>query len=658
MKLFKPAACAAFVLGSLSTHAATEDVFQALPNDTIAALRINLSKENLNAIKNETQLGKMFSDPKRIDKLKNIFEEALKKEGEYDEYKKNLNEFGLKDRDLHTLLNSKFGFSFSLSDKVANKNMGLIFMWLKNEPDLINRFYQAFGENYKLEKTEKRLDQNLADTDVITLLDQQNHEVSHMVNLGDGHLLLAIATDLNNKAISKDFESDDFGDSDISDDFEPQVFNKLHKMIREEAKFQVQFFQDGLADESLDGNTTSGNKMDDKAFAQLKELSEAHTSQLLAAKNGSGSDFYAKTMQKEGMRQNAPEGDLIFEAVADLQNIKMDAEAKAIFDKFGELSTLGTWLTYKENLMFSNLFVSLPENKRGYLELLNQPHIDGKPEAWVPKDLQTYSQVAMDLPYTWNKVKGIMIEENVPNANQIEAQVNTQLQMSFQSDLNTLLNSFGKKVEILEFKSNNPFESMTYNGSAAIVFEFNNPELMNKILMTLKGLASMSAPGTLIDSPLLGFNGFKIDPTKSNGVAFSVHYGKNKLVISLGEKTDERVVNLINTPPAYADTLVNSAEYNEFQSKYTPSKVLLSSFNDAGKTMAQLMSGINSSDMIGNLLQMAGEDDEMVELFNKFKEVLPKETEIANLFKLACSSANFSEHGLLIKSVSQLPQAK
>jgi hypothetical protein len=656
MKLFKPASCAALILSTLSAHAGP-DVFQSLPNDTVVAARLNLSQNNLKAIKQETQLGKLFSDPKRIEKIKNVFEDMLKKEGEYEDYKKNMNEFGLEDGDLHKLLNSRFGFSFATTDSIPNKNIGLIFMWVKNEPALINKFYSGFGDNYKLEKTEKRIDQELSDTNVISLLDQENSEVSHMINLDDGHLILAIATDLNAKSIQDDFDSDDFGDSDISDDFEPQKLSKLFSQIKSELKLQTQFFQDGFADEVSEGSDTSSPKMSDDDFAQLKEISEAYTSQLISAQKGPGTDFYAQTLQKEGMRQNTPEGDLIMEVVANLENIKMPANAKNIFAKFGKLSAVGTWLSYKDNLMFSNLFVSLPENQRGYLELLNQPHTDGKPETWVPKDLQTYSQVAMDLPYTWSKVKEILVAENVPNAAQIENQVNTQLQMSFQSDLNTLLKSFGKKVEIIEFKSNNPFQSTTYNGSAAIVLDFNNPELMNKILMTLKGLAGMSAPGTLIDTPLLGFNGFRIDPSKSNGVAFSVHYGKNKLIISLGDKTDERVVNLISTPPAYAESLANSAEYNDFHSKYSPDKVLLSSFNDAGKTMSQLVSGFNSGDMLENMA-LLGDTEEMTGYFNKLKTIIPSEDEIINMFKLACSSAHFSEHGLVFKSTSQLPEAK
>jgi hypothetical protein len=70
-----------------------------------------------------------------------------------------------------------------------------------------------------------------------------------------------------------------------------------------------------------------------------------------------------------------------------------------------------------------------------------------------------------------------------------------------------------------------------------------------------------------------------------------------------------------------------------------------------------LVSGFNSSDMLDQMALLGG-DDEMTEYFNKFKELIPSESEIINLFKLACSSAHFSEHGLVIKSTSQLPKAK
>ena len=619
---------------------AAKQAIESLPENTMMALRVNASKENIANIKNTTQFGKIFFDQKRLDGLKAVFESYLKEEGEYEKYRQSLTKLGLSDQDITNMIYSRFGVAFSLHEMDNKEQATTIYMWIKNDPQLTDKLFSGMQNTIESTDSKKRIDMDIAGLPSMMLLNKEKKEVSQIINAGNGYLVAVVGVPNSkiNANVNVNAKHDD------ADDFEAQSFSPF-------------FFKNSalnVASSLVANQASSANDLE--SFALIQETVNAQSSQFLTALNSDGSSFYQDSLNAPGMRENMPSGNNFIEIIGNIKNIPLDESQKADFQKMGALSSFGFWMNYDANKLNNKAFMSLPENKRGYLELLQQPPLDGQPAEWVPTDIQSYSQVSFDLPTIWKSVKTIMETEKPGTVGPMEQQANSQLQMMLQTDINSLLGAFGNVLHIVELPTDKAASKPLAMGRVALVLDIKDEAIMQRIFMSIKGMAGMMAPGAVSDTNLLGFSGIKLNEQFSQGQSFSIYQGSNKLVICLGNP-DEIILNALKNPPSGQDQLAENTKYREFMADKNVKDSMIFSYNNAAKALNDLM-GLLENANFGKQLEKQANLKGMENIFLELKKLTPKKEEITNILGHAMTQVRFTSQGLLLESISELPPAK
>ena len=642
MKFPKLSQLACYSMASLFAlnAAAAPSAFESLPEDTMMALRVNATRANIANMKESTQFGKIVFDQKRLDGLKAAFESYLKQEGEYDKYRESLSKLGLEDKEITEMIYSRFGLAFGFQEMAADKQATNITMWIKNEPTLIDKLFSGMQSSIESSDSEKRVDMEIAGRPSIMMLNKNDKEVSQIINAGNGYLIAIIGVpnaNLNMKNKSA-------GSTDDEPEFEAQSFSPF--FFKNSAISMVSAMSVGAP----------ASAVDLESFAQIQENVNRQASQFLESLGSDGSSFYQNTLAAPGMHSNKPSGNNFIEVVGNLKNMPLTGKQKTDFAKMGDLSSFGAWMNYEDNQLNSKAFMSLPENKRGYLELLNQPPLDGQPASWVPANIQSYSQMSFDLPKLWTGIKAIIESEKPGTSGAMEQQANQQLQMMLQTDLNSLLGSFGKVMHVLELPADTAAKNPLGMGRVAFVLDFENEALIQKLVMTIKGMAGMMMPGAINDANLLGFNGVKLNEQFTKGQSFSLYHGNKKLIICLGN-SDEFILNALKNPPAGQDQLLENKTYRDFMSdKHTKDSVIFS-YNNAAKAINDLIDLFEQADL-GSKIEKQANLKGMDKVFEDLKKLLPKKEEVVNILGHAMTQVRFTNEGLLLESISELPAAK
>lgn len=629
-------------MASLFTLNATAapSAFDSLPEDTMMALRINATRSNIANMKDSTQFGKIVFDQKRLDGIKAAFESYLKQEGEYNKYRESLSKLGLEDKEITDMIYSRFGVAFGFQEMSANKQSTNITMWIKNEQALIDKLFSGMQNSIESSDSEKRVDMEIAGRPSMMMLNKDDSEVSQIINAGNGYLIAIVGVPNANLKMNKQ----NTPSTDDEADFEAQSFSPF-------------FFKNSAISMASSLSVSAASAaVDLESFAQIQENVNRQASQFLESLDSQGSSFYQNTLASPGMRSNKPSGNNFIEVVGNLKNMPLTGKQKTDFAKMGQLSSFGAWMTYEDNQLNSKAFMSLPESKRGYLELLNQPPLDGQPANWVPADIQSYSQMSFDLPKLWTGIKAIIEAEKPGTSGLMEQKANQQLQMMLQTDLNALLGSFGKVMHVVELPADTEAKNPLGMGRVAFVLDFENEALIQKLVMTMKGMAGMMMPGAINDSNLLGFNGIKLNEQFTKGQSFSLYHGNKKLIICLGN-SDEFILSALKNPPSGQDQLIENNTYRDFMSnKHTKDSVIFS-YNNAAKAINDLMDLFEQADL-GAQIEKQANLKGMEKVYADLKKLLPKRDEVSNIFGQAMTQIRFTNEGLLVESISELPPAK
>ena len=615
--------------------------WNSLPEDTIAAVNINFSKEITDKIQINTNLGKKIFSKEKFAQLKQIIRDHASVNPEMAAGLAQMKSVGFDLDDIFNLFNNNMGFGV-IPGKAGEQKYYTILFWADFNDELINKIYKLVDDKAGEEK--KRNDIELDGEKVIHLF--AGKDSAHVMITRLGQRLVVSISDFDKSSKFGDFDEEDV--KALEDAFQKKSSTGTLQI----RPLQDEFVEGG--EDKVESLTKTA------ASAALGELLKGTTARFLMAQKGDGGEFASRLLAKPGVSNARPSGDMIIEGYLDIAKaIELSGEKPAELQMLGldKLEAIALWCALDGNKANTSFFVSSPAPRSGLMSLLDQPVTEALPAPWVPANVMNYSHMSFDFNILYNVVKkiaGAQLGAGAVDAQ--EKKANEFLNPFLNTDIKKLINSFGKKIYQLNFglemQTNTAASSDVVNAlpvdKTAIVLEFNNDEVMNKVLAMV---APFVAQEGFTRTQEQGFDGYRINLPMFKG---SVFYGKKKIVISIGEGTTETVLSALANPPQGADALLNSKKFIEFINQENPAKSAIFSYGDASKMAPMLYNAFSQMFTKDDILSEMANDKERA-FANDLMKLLPTETEVEGIFGTSHSLGMPIQSGFIFKASVELP---
>lgn len=613
--------------------------WNSLPEDTIAAVNVNFSKEVSDKIQNNTNLGRKIFSKEKFAQLKQVISNHASTNPDMAAGLAYLKAYGFGLDDMFGLLNNNMGMGVIPGTAGSQKYFTLLF-WADFNDELISKIYKFVDE--KAGEAKKRVDIELDGEKVIHLF--AGKDSAHVMITRIGDRLVVTISDFDKNSKYGEFSGDDV-----------QALEDAFQKKNSTGSLDIRPLQDEF-EEGAESQPVSGTKA--AASEALGELLKGTTARFLMAQKGDGGEFARRLLSKPGVANARPDGDMLIEGYIDIAKaIELSGENTAELEMIGlnNLEGVALWSALDGNKAKTSVFISSPKPRKGVLTLLDQAVTDALPPVWVPENVMNYSHMSFDFNMLYKVVKQIATSQLGAEAfNSQEQNANKGLTDFIGSDVKGLLNSFGKKIYQVNFgiemqKNANAsgLNALPVN-KTAIVIEFNNDDIMKQVL---EKAMVFSLQDGIERAKEHGFDGYRIKMPAFQG---SIFYGQNKIVISVGEETTEMILSALANPPKGADALINSKKFIEFIKSEKPEKSAVFTYGDASKMAPSVYSAM--SQFITRDTILADISNEREKAFaNDLMDLLPSESDVEGIFGISFSNGLPLESGFIFKSSVELP---
>lgn len=638
-KLLKVTAVVSLIPAALFAQKQTG--WNSLPEDTIAAVNMNFSKEVCDKIQNNTNIGKKIFSKEKIAQLKQVINNHASVNPEMAAGMAYLKAYGFGLDDIFGMFNNNMGVGVIPGTAGSQKYFTVLF-WADFDDELISKVYKFIDE--KGGEAKKRVDIELDGEKVIHLF--AGKDTAHVMITRLGDRLVVSISDFDKNSKYGEFSGDDV--KALEDAFQKKSSN---------GSLDIRPLQDEFV-EGADKQEVSGVKA--AASEALGELLKGTTARFLMAQKGEGGEFARRLLSKPGVANARPEGDMLIEGYIDIAKaIELSGENVSELEMLGlnNLEGIALWSALDGNKAKTSMFVSSPKPRKGVLTLLDQAVTDALPPVWVPENVMNYSHMSFDFNLLYKVVKQIATSQLGAQAfdNQ-EQSANLALQNFIGTDAKGLINSFGKKIYQvnfgLEMQKNASANAAGINAlpvnKTAVIIEFNNDDVMKQVIDKAMVFSLQEGIERAKEN---GFDGYRIKTPMFQG---SVFYGQNKIVISVGEETTELILSALSNPPKGADALINSKKFIEFVNSEKPAKSAVFTYGDASKMAPSVYSAL--SQFITRDTILADISNEREKAFvNDLMDLVPSESDVEGIFGISYSNGLPLESGFIFKSSIELP---
>lgn len=580
-----------------SSFAELKSPFESLPAETIAAFRFDNSPETLQQYVDNTKMGQLLFSDEKIAEYKAFIEQLIESEEKGGNFVQKLGEVGLELDDLYDMVASHIGAAVVDYPVPGHLSMPTVFVWAEMGDGVAERAFQALLEGSAENENIERID-----------LELPGGPGARVRNLSDGSSFLVA-----------------------------QLENRF-------------LFAIGHVREAVT----------DMEAAKVFETAELEAlGQFMNAQAGSGGEFYSNFYSDSGVSSVRPDYETRLEVLGDVQKLldfvpPQNRQAVDALDA-DAFTKVGIWSGFVDMEERSVLFLGAPSPREGVSKLFENEFFEFQPPAWVPSSVNTYTAASFDMmklyDFALETAKKFMPPE------QVEQQVamgNAQLQMTLQTDIPTLLSSFGKRIHVVEY----PIEIVSMEmgegksvdipqNSQAIVMDFTRPEILQAGMAMVGAMAQNPASGMqLVDE--MGFTGIRMSQPGQGNV--TIAHGLGKLVIAIGnESTSSRIFSTLTNLPEGEDALANDPELREYLSEAGVKPGMVFSYSQGDKMLKNLVPVLKS--VSDNMQSAAG--GENAELMEMLFELIPSEEELEGLLGIAFNRMYYNESGLILEGVNQ-----
>lgn len=568
---------------------------ESLPAETVAAFRIDNRPEVVAQYVEKTKLGKLLFSDEKIAQYKAFANELLESDEESASFVEKLGEVGLTTDDLFAMLNSDFGAAVALQEVDGFAPMPTLYFWAGMEQALCDRVFgavlKASGENEELE----RVDQELAGVNASRIRNKEQGD-SFLIAQLENRFLFAIGMPLDMTGVTAD-----------------------NAVVFEDAEWEA-------------------------------------LGMFIEAQRGAAGGFLSEFYGDAGINAVRPRFDSRMEVLADISKLLefVPAESAQMIDmlELGQFTKLGLWSGLVGMEERSVVFLGAPAPRSGFATLIENESFDFSPPEWVPANVNSYSVVSFDLLKLYDV--GVEIAKRLSDPVMVDQQIagaNEGLQQMLQTDIATLMGSFGKRFHMVDY----PIEVSTVNfmgqssevprAPQAVVVDFSRPD----ILQAAMGMAPMIAsdpngPVKIIEEQ--GFSGLRFQSPQGD---VTVAFGSGKLVFAVGsEGVSSRIFSALNNPPSGTDALVNDSGLREFVGRVGPKAGTGFSFAQGDNMLSNLVPVFK---MLGESLSTKSPED--AARVEDFSALLPTAEELKGVLGVVFSRFETNQHGLLIEGLNE-----
>lgn len=580
-----------------SSFAALNSPFESLPAETIAAFRFDNSPETLDQYVENTKMGQLLFSEEKIAEYKAFIEQLIESEEKGGNFIQKLGEVGLELDDLYEMLSSHIGGAVVDHEVPGHLSMPTVFVWAEMGDGVAERAFRAVlegsAENENIERTD---------------LELPGGPGARIRNLSDGSSFLV--AQLENRFLFA-----------IGNVREPISDMDAAKVFEE---------------------------------AELEALGQFMTAQI-----GSGGEFLGNYYSDAGVSSVRPSFEPRLELLGDVQALLnfVPPQNRQAFEavNINAFTKVGVWSGFVDMEERSVLFLGAPAPREGIAKLFENEFFEFQPPAWVPSSVNTYTSASFDMmklyDFALETAKKFMPPE------QVEQQVamgNSQLQMTLQTDIPTLLSSFGNRIHMVEY----PIEIVSMDvgegnsvdipqSSQVMVMDFSRPEILQAGMAMVSAMAQNPASGIQIVDEM-GFSGIRAKQPGQGSV--TIAHGLGKLVVAVGsEGTSSRIFSTLSTLPEGEDALANDPSLREYMADSGVKPGMLFSYSQGDKMLKNLIPVFKS--VSSNMrLASAGENAELME---ELFELLPSEEELEGLLGIAFSRMYYNEAGIVLEGINQ-----
>ena len=627
--------------------------WQALPAETLVAVRVPDGGGLIEALRQRTKLGAVMLSQERCDRIGELIRQAdpqawaLTVEG--------LEQRGLSTKDLFQLLSGETAFALLAEARPDRAPLMVALGWVTPGPDLAERLLNAVAGAVEDQAEAKN---------AVTRTDLKlgGHKVMHLVF---PHVTQPPGADQVRWEMGPDGKPVMIEPDQGAPDTEARVTDQIHLLIARlggRLVLAATFPQSGNeamplleADEEVDFDALTGIEQATGVFARF-----------LAAHGGDGGTFVDRIMAAPGLAAVLPDGDVALEMLGDFGAVyKLLAayddealqQALEVIQALGldRLGAAAYCLALDESLLRTGTFLAVPAPRQGLAGLLDQPALAPDPPVWVPADIMVYTQGSADLGAIYARIKETVIAA-FPDAAAMQYDMIEQTALNFlQTDPATLLGSLGHRHVMLSFvptvkKLQLPGREVEMPASRmAFVWEVTDEALWQRMIPALAASPMLQGAFELVEEQ--GFTGLR---SQQEALDAAIFLGKGHLVLALGPDVAERVLTALSHPPAGDAAFGNGKVMARVRQVERLEPGLMFQAGDMAIYFEKVMPLLlNTFKMMGMTGFPGGA--QTARLVQGLEEVLPSEQEAKGLMGVTGGDLFVNEHGLAGRSFAELP---
>ncbi|MBL4574952.1 MAG: hypothetical protein JKY51_02495 [Opitutaceae bacterium] len=572
---------------------------EALPENSLFAVRLENSEAMRKDLSEKTKLGALLFSPERIAAYKAYFSDLANSDEGFGSFVDELEEVGLTLDDLYGIISSEFGGGMALWDVTGFAPLPMLYLWLDTEPEMAEKVFNSILKSSVDSETVTREDQQVAGLDAARIRSNQ-----------DGSS--ALMTRLENRFL-----------------------------------FVIGFPSDGVYTEEL------GEAYEEAEVQALGSFIEAQ--------RGNEGGFLEAFLSEDEIVELRPEGHLYLEVLGDFQKMLPHflKDKEDLIHQLGldQLTKFAAWSSYEDKTVYSTLFLGAPVERKGLFSLVDQEAFDFQPPLWVPADLNVYSTAAMDFQSLYE----IVIEEAGAylEPGMLEQQLkffNTQIQQVLQTDIETIFSSFGNRLHMLEY----PMEIVEIREwvgvdeikvpapqqSIAMVIDFDQPEILARAISFASQFAANPMSGVEVFEEQ-GFHGIRLS---AGGAETVFAYGLGKLVFGQGSGAASKAFSLLKNSPEAEDALINGTQFREFMARSTPEEGIAFSYAYGDKQIENMISVL---DFFQQSL-FTEKNAEIPPELQALRDLFPEKEEFEDVLGSIFSRSYTNEDGVVAEGVTEL----
>lgn len=644
--------------GALVAQGPARPSWTCLPADTIAVARIPNAPAFYEAFRKQTRIGAMILADDRVKK----FMEIMAKYAEIDdeEVRRNLGQYDLNPDEWPKLFTGEMGVGITLRE--GDGLDPIIFLWFEPGDDLAGRLLLAMNKLVAEQEDgadmTKRVDLELAGIPVTRLT------------------MPEIEPDLSNVSLPEFPEGDD--DEDGPSDAEIEKWEEETERLTAQAPRtltgQTNVFVARMGGRIL-AAISSYSKVPEEALAPDADLAALsgveETTQafgrFLARHATDEPNEFAEVMKTPGFSEISDQGIPLFEFVVDPRpllsrgNSEIPEEVRAQSRAAGGES-LGPMI-FRSNLdgtiMRTSGFLSLPEPRVGVFKVFEPSSQSLDPPDWLPSNVLSYTRVHFDFAKAWNVVKDLALASAGEEFAKMLQQGDATLNLVLQTDILSLLGSFGDRHEFVTFEpaparlvdEGTPFDALGIaDRRMGLVWQTRDEALWKRIL-NLAANSSAQIGGKPASEQ--GFSGLRFE---GKGLQGGFFVGNGYIVLGMGDQTIETILSSLRSPPQGAASFRESGVFARAKRLLISEPTLYLSVTDSDKvtsaTFGDVFERFQSLEDSG---LMAGVDTEELDFARQFLEVMrsmtPTGEDAKNLLNVGVDQMTVTPRGLAIHSI-------